>query len=47
MRRGRLVGPKLANQLTCEACHAEADRDHNAAKNLRDLSETHASPNCR
>jgi len=41
---GELVGPKLAKILTCEACGAKVDRDENAAKNLRDWPETHASP---
>ncbi len=41
---GRLVGRKLAKVLACEACGTEVDRDHNAAKNLRDWPETHASP---
>jgi putative transposase len=41
---GTLVGKKLAKILTCELCGEEVDRDHNAAKNLRDWPETHASP---
>jgi putative transposase len=41
---GTLVGKKLAKILTCEQCGEEVDRDHNAAKNLRDWPEYHASP---
>jgi putative transposase len=33
---GRLLGEKLAKQLSCERCGAVVDRDENAAKNLRD-----------
>jgi len=41
---GTLVGKKLAKILTCEMCGEEVDRDHNAAKNLRDWPEYNASP---
>jgi len=41
---GMLVGPKLAKILTCETCAVLVDRDHNAAKNLRDWPEHAASP---
>jgi putative transposase len=41
---GTLVGKKLAKILTCEICGDEVDRDHNAAKNLRDWPEHNASP---
>jgi len=41
---GKLVGKKLAKILTCEICGEEVDRDHNAAKNLRDWPEYNASP---
>jgi len=41
---GQLVGPKLAKNLTCEACGVKVDRDENAAKNLRDWPEHAASP---
>jgi transposase len=41
---GTLVGNKLAKILTCELCGEEVDRDHNAAKNLRDWPEYNASP---
>jgi putative transposase len=41
---GQLVGKKLAKILTCEICGEEVDRDHNAAKNLRDWPEYNASP---
>jgi putative transposase len=41
---GTLVGKKLAKILTCEICGEEVDRDHNAAKNLRDWPEYNASP---
>jgi putative transposase len=42
---GTLVGKReLAKILTCEICGEAVDRDHNAAKNLRDWPETHASP---
>jgi hypothetical protein len=33
---GRLLGEKLAKQLSCERCGAVVDRDENAAKNIRD-----------
>jgi putative transposase len=42
--RGMLVGKKLAKILTCEQCGEEVDRDHNAAKNLRDWPEHAACP---
>jgi len=42
--RGTLVGKKLAKLLTCEHCGEQVDRDHNAAKNLRDWPEYNASP---
>jgi len=41
---GTLAGKKLAKILTCEMCGEEVDRDHNAAKNLRDWPEILASP---
>jgi len=41
---GMLVGKKLAKLLTCEHCGEQVDRDHNAAKNLRDWPEYNASP---
>jgi len=41
---GTLTGKKLAKILTCERCGEEVDRDHNAAKNLRDWPEILASP---
>jgi len=40
---GRLVGPELAQDLTCTACNTTVDRDENAAKNLRDWPD-HANP---
>jgi putative transposase len=41
---GTLAGKALAKILTCEKCGEEVDRDHNAARNLRDWPETPASP---
>ncbi len=35
---------KLAKTLVCKTCHAEVDRDVNAAKNLRDWPEQTANP---
>jgi hypothetical protein len=40
---GRLLGEKLAKQLSCERCGAVVDRDENAAKNIRDWPD-HANP---
>jgi len=40
---GRLAGLKLAKVLTCELRGGTVDRDHNAAKNLRDWPD-HANP---
>jgi len=36
--------PALSKHLVCERCGETVDRDINAAKNLRDWPETHASP---
>jgi IS605 OrfB family transposase len=41
---GMLVGPTLAQSLTCEVCRTVVDRDENAATNLRDWPEHAASP---